>query len=1089
MGGAACVAPKVPVISHVTEAIALTPAPPEGHLSTVHCLAFSHDGAQLLSGSDDGTLLLWDVKTGVVLDRITWHSGYVRQCALLPDGRILSAGWGGEVFSWSRASLDRKFEGLTAGDSVRSLAVRPDGRELMVGTRSGLVVAWDIATGKEQFRATLSSASGKRPTVLSAGYLPNGDRFAAGEELGVTWRSEDPRFQWLTATSAVSLPGGLILGNPIGVFSGTSPAQRFVGPHAAFVSSLASSPGHDLVLAVDHAGEARVWSTSDGKAMCEFDTPASLWAAAFSPRGDRFAFAGNDGAISVVRTADCTAAPPPPRRFEADRGWVSAVAAGRTAMLGDGKGRVSTWSTSSWRLESSDAAHAGDVKALAVLPDGRWLSGGSDGTLVLGGAGAPRRLSTLPSALLDIAIDGADSAIVADGSGYLSRVSLDGHGLMTLLAAPRALFTVAVQPSGPLAIAGGLPRDVYAVQANGGPAARRPGRVGPGSVTALAFLPDGRWVEGGTSGDLLIRKDDRGQRISGLLRDVAAITVHGRQVWAGSTRGELVSFLVDEDPLVTRKRHEAAGVMDLAVTSDDRFLIVGLDDGRAAVRSLPDGALVAHLYPFRDGSGATVYADGSFHVSGGLASGLRMLARQTMEIVALRAESATKFGGVRVASLPDGSVEVKTTLVSPKGAPAVTLDGRWPITSVIPSATVPSVYEIALQIDDPMGGAHELVAVPPEGSPASTSFTTLPNVRFAPEKARALLVGNAYYRTGSLLGPAEDLTAMRALLRSPDAWRLPDDRIEVASNLAGGTFRRRVEAFFAGAGEGETFLFYFSGHGDSNATQGYLLPVDAVPGDLGGALSAKDLWTFIRTSKAARVLVVLDACRAGGFILPSEVQREALAGGRAAFLTATSASNASDTPRGGAFTRALIRALARSDIMDPQFFAVTTQTAFHAAAQEVLDQHPMLFGAPDVFDLPLSWPPVKERSSAPVKATDSAGGGLAAVEATIITGERSIGVEAAVTQEKKLQLHFLFDEEMDSLLVSMYQPATDLLEGKAARFTKTVSNPAGKPFAAYSHWRTTLWHLQPNVPALVEVRTCKKRGKCDGPPRRVPVTP
>ena len=76
------------------------PVKPGGHLARVACLAFSPDGQRLLSGSEDGALILWDVQSGEIVQRLEGHQGFVAACAFLPGDRVVSGGAGGEVFVW-----------------------------------------------------------------------------------------------------------------------------------------------------------------------------------------------------------------------------------------------------------------------------------------------------------------------------------------------------------------------------------------------------------------------------------------------------------------------------------------------------------------------------------------------------------------------------------------------------------------------------------------------------------------------------------------------------------------------------------------------------------------------------------------------------------------------------------------------------------------------------------------------------------------------------------------------------------------------------------------------------------------------------
>jgi WD40 repeat protein len=65
-----------------------------GHTNYVRSVAFSPDGRRGLSGSDDGTLRLWDLETGEEVCRFTGHRDLVYGVAFAPDGRRILSGGG-----------------------------------------------------------------------------------------------------------------------------------------------------------------------------------------------------------------------------------------------------------------------------------------------------------------------------------------------------------------------------------------------------------------------------------------------------------------------------------------------------------------------------------------------------------------------------------------------------------------------------------------------------------------------------------------------------------------------------------------------------------------------------------------------------------------------------------------------------------------------------------------------------------------------------------------------------------------------------------------------------------------------------------
>jgi WD40 repeat protein len=531
-----------------------------GHTGAVRSVAFAPDGRTLATGSDDNTVILWDMSDPNRPKRLgpplTGHTGAVWSVAFAPDGRTLAAGSADKtVILWDVSDPVRpKRLGppLTGHTSLGvSVAFAQGGRTLAT---SGLdkVIFWDV----------LDPGRPKRPphtlteptiTVVKAASAPDGRILAtAGFENTLSlWDVSDPGrprrlSQSLTGQtgeaisreviSMVFSPDGRTLAtgsrdHTVILWDVSDPGRpKRIGPpltgHTGEVVSMVFSPdGRTLATGSDDR-TVILWDLSDPGRPKRLDPPltdrtSSVDSVAFAPDGRTLAAGGSSDTVILWDVSD----PVRPKRLGSPlTGHTSVVTSvafapdGRTLATGSFDRRVILWDVSDpsrpKRLGSPLTGQTDRVNSVMFAPDGRTLATGSgDKTVFLWDVSDPSRPKRLGPPLtgqtggvnsLAFAPDGHTLATGADKTVVLWDVSDPGQPKQLgppMTGHADALTSMAFAPDGRTLATGSFDNTVilWDVSDPGQPKQLGPPLTGHTSVVnSVAFAPDGRTLATGS---------------------------------------------------------------------------------------------------------------------------------------------------------------------------------------------------------------------------------------------------------------------------------------------------------------------------------------------------------------------------------------------------------------------------------------------------------------------------------------------------------------------------------------------------------------------------------------------------------------
>jgi WD40 repeat protein len=419
-----------------------------GHAGRVNGVAVTKDGSHAISVSDDHTVKVWDLSKGEELRTLKGHSGVVRAVAVTGDSkRIISIST-----SATAETRELKLWDLVSGKELHTLTGEEDEMTVILIADNGKTAIYplenkivDLQTGG-QLKAVMQFAVDLISTVISSDgrrVIISSDRtLKAWDEVQIDdWsileflRHAKKALTGLTdEVNAVSVLIGETRGlcgvgdTILTVWDLSSERKLYLRGHAAPINAVAVTADGMRALSASSDGTLKFWDLNSGEEL--------------------LAFEGHTGAVHDV----------------------AITPSGTMAVSASYDKTVRVWNVSSVKKRHLPKRHMGRINHLVITSDDKYvISASADSMLKIWDIGSGEEIRTLKGhfkSVNAVAISVRGERAISASDDYTLRVWDLESGQLTCTISPGQswLWDVAMSPDGTIALSNSATLDVYTLK-------------------------------------------------------------------------------------------------------------------------------------------------------------------------------------------------------------------------------------------------------------------------------------------------------------------------------------------------------------------------------------------------------------------------------------------------------------------------------------------------------------------------------------------------------------------------------------------------------------------------------------------------